>query len=73
MRTEGTGMDQPKRALSWPRIFGIWLIAVVASLGASYLVQRFLLDKPEPEHKIAVVIGTTMPLLFVLSSRRRRT
>jgi hypothetical protein len=66
-------MNQSKRALSWPSIIGIWLIAIAASLAASYLVQRFLLEKPNPEHKIAIIVGSTVPLLVLLSSRRRKT
>ena len=66
-------MNQSKRALSWPSIIGIWLIAITASLGASYLVQRFLLDKPNPEHKIAVIVASTVPLLALVNSRRRKT
>lgn len=67
----GASSDRDKR-LSWAAIIGIWLVTVVASLGASYLVQRFVLGKPDPDHKVAVLVGSTVPVLLYLGGRRRR-
>ena len=64
-------MGDTKRTLSWPAIIGIWLAAIATSLAASYLVQRFLLDKPHPEYKVSVLVGVTVPLWFLLNRRRK--
>ena len=64
-------MSDTKRTLSWPAIIGIWLAAIATSLAASYLVQRFLLDKPHPEYKVSVLVGVMVPLLFLINRRRK--
>ena len=64
-------MDDTKRTLSWPAIIGIFVAAIATSLAASYLVQRFLLDKPNPDHKVSVLVAVTVPLWFLISRRRK--
>ena len=67
-----SGLDRPKRTLSWATIVIIWLTGIGASLAASYLVQRYLLDKPHPEFKVGVTLGAIVPMLILMSRRRKR-
>ena len=67
-----SGLDQPKRTLSWATIVIIWLSGIGVSLAASYLVQRYLLDKPHPDFRVGVTLGAMVPFLILLSRRRKR-
>lgn len=65
-------MTEQKRGLSLGAIIALWALALAASITASWLVQRFVLDKPHPNIRVAVLVGATIPVLFLLLSRRRR-
>ena len=65
-------MTEQKRGLSLGQIILLWALALGASIAASWLVQRFVLDKPDPKIHVAVLVGATIPVLFLLARRRRR-
>jgi hypothetical protein len=73
MGSERTDMEQPKRGLSWAHIVGIGVLGVVASVTASYLVKRFLIGDPRPDIKVSLLVGTILPLVVILLSKRRKT
>ena len=62
---------EQKRALSLGTIVALWVVALAASISASWLVQRFLLHKAHPRIHVAVMVGATIPALFLLVRRRR--
>jgi hypothetical protein len=64
-------MTEPKRRPSWGLIIGIGALAALASITASYLVQRFALGKPHPDIKVSVVVATLIPIMMVLVWRRK--
>jgi hypothetical protein len=64
-------MEKPTRRLSLVQILGIALVAIVASAVASYSVERFALHKPDPKVNVAVILGSTVPVLILLMRSRR--
>jgi hypothetical protein len=64
-------MEKPTRRLSLVHILGIALLAIVASAVASYSVERFALQKPDPKVNVAVILGSTVPVFLLLLRGRR--